>query len=274
MANPIHIFRHDAMATYFEVRLVTQDASYAKQAAQALWGIIDKTESELSRYLPTSEISLISNLTPGEVLQVSPRVFECLKLCLTYQAMTLGAFDPALGVYTQNRGQLLMDESSYHVAVENGPVSLDLGAFGKGYSLDLAAEELKAWDIDQALLVSGGSSLLALGSPEPEGWKIGIGGSVTGSYVHLKHNALGSSGTTVKGNHIINPLSQDNVDANRRTWAIAKTAAQADALSTAWMILDKEKIQSVCQTQTNISGIIQDLNNPKSLWTTTPSPLS
>lgn len=274
MANKTHIFRHDAMATYFEIRLVTEDASYAKQAAQAVWDVIDKTESELSRYLPTSEISLISNLTPGDVLKVSPRVFECLKLCLAYQTMTLGAFDPALGVYTQNRGQLLIDETSYHVAVEGGQVSLDLGAFGKGYSLDLAAEELKAWDIDQALLVSGGSSLLALGSPEAKGWKIGIGGSATNSYVYLKNNALGSSGTTVKGNHIINPLADENVDANKRTWAIAKTAAQADALSTAWMILDKEKIQSICQTQYNISGIIQDLTNPASLWATNPSPLS
>jgi len=274
VANTMHTFRHDAMATYFEARISAPDATYAKQAAQAIWSIIDLCESRLSRYQETSEISLINRLKPGEVQKVSPEVFECLKLCLNYQAITGGAFDPALGPYTEKRGQLLMDENSFLVGVEGGMISLDLGAIGKGYALDLAAEELLSWDIEQALLVSGGSSLLALNSPDPQGWKIGIGGAQTGRYLYLKNNALGSSGTAVKGEHIINPMTGQPAQSNRRTWAIAKSAAKADALSTAWMILDTDEIQSICQTDVTTGAVMQSMDNPKELWTTLPNPLS
>jgi thiamine biosynthesis lipoprotein len=273
MPNKIYTYRYDAMATYFELRIAHPDESYTKKVAQAVWSIIETTESRLSKYQQNSEIASISRLTPGEVHKVSPEVFHCLKLCISYQIMTDGAFDPALGSYASKRGQLLMDEDSFLVGVDGGSVSLDLGAIGKGYALDLAAEELHSWDINEALLVGGGSSLLALESPDPKGWKIGIGGSQTGSYLYLKNNALGSSGTSIKGDHILDPSTGKAFSTSRRTWAIANSAAQADALSTAWIILEPNKIQSICNTETNISAVIQDKNNPKVLWTTEPNPL-
>ena len=58
-------------------------------------------------------------------------------------------------------GRLLMDPERFTVRVQDGPVALDLGAIGKGFALDRMAEELEAWDVPRALLIAGGSSVLA-----------------------------------------------------------------------------------------------------------------
>ncbi len=222
------------MATYFEIRIAGGDSAYAGQAAQAAFGAIDRMEGLLSRFLETSEISQINRLQPGEVVRVSPDVFDCLEQALGLQELTRGAFDPALANRPPApRGQLLMDRESLLIGLEGGGISLDLGAIGKGYALDVAAGELRSWDVEKVLLIGGGSSLLALAAPVSEsdrGWEIALGGVSPPQRLFLENSALGSSGTAVKGEHIIDPRTGTPVPAGHRTWAVASSAAAADAL--------------------------------------------
>ena len=271
MADSVHIFRHHAMATFFEMRVAGGGDAYAGQAAQAAFAIIDRTEMRLSRFLEGSEISQINRLQPGEVLRVSVEVAACLAQAIELQALTHGAFDPGLGgpptALLQrvgdnafHRGQLLIDNESLLVGVEGGPVSLDLGAIGKGFALDLAAEELRDWELPRTLLNGGGSSLLSFTGPGAgldKQWEIGIGGDRPTHRLFLENNALGSSGTAVKGEHILDPDTGKPVPSGRRTWAIAPTAAAADALSTAWMILPLDEIETICAERQGIGAIVQ-----------------
>jgi len=270
MPEAIHTFRHEAMATYFEIRIAGAKSDYAGQAAQAAFAVIERAEALLSRYLESSEISQINQLQPGEVVRVSPEVFDCLEQSLRLQEMTRGAFDPALGApVAASRGQLLMDRDSLLIGLQGAPVSLDLGAIGKGYGLDLAASELGSWDIGRALLIGGGSSLLALGdsgsAPTP-GWEISLGGVSPLRRLVLDNRALGSSGTAVKGEHIIDPRTGQPVPAGHRTWAAAATAAAADALSTAWMVLSPVEIEEICAAHPGIGAIVQSENSGAPLW--------
>ena len=68
----------------------------------------------------------------------------------------------------------LTDAASGEILLEKDipELSLDLGAVGKGYALDLAAEELAGSDTSGAVLAAGGS-ILAYGD-KGEPWKIGI----------------------------------------------------------------------------------------------------
>ncbi len=247
---PQRIHRHEAMATWFEVRISAEDVTYTAQAAQEIFARIDRLEALLSRYREDSEVRQLGRLARGETMRLHPDTAACLRKALDLAATTGGAFDPALGHLrpastlqpdtSLPRGRLLLDPEQPLAACEGGPVHLDLGAIGKGYALDVAAELLREWDLPHALLLSGGSSLLALDAPPgTAGWEIGL---TTRQSIWLSNTALGASGATVKGEHILDPRDGVARHGFFRTWASAGTAAAADALSTAAMLLERAEL--------------------------------
>jgi len=52
------------MATYFEVRIADEERTYASQAAQAAFDLLDKLESQLSRFRPTATSRRLHNSRP------------------------------------------------------------------------------------------------------------------------------------------------------------------------------------------------------------------
>lgn len=272
-----HVFQHEAMATTFEIRIAGQPAAYARQAAEACFTLADRLEDLLSRYRESSDIACINRLAPGEVFRVSADTAACLALALELSALTGGAFDPTLGheidqlrsgtALPTTRGRLLLDAEGLAVQVLDGPVSLDLGAIGKGFALDRMAALLGEWGIDRALFIGGGgSSLLALDGPaDSEAWEIGVG--EPSRALPLRHRAVGASGTSVKGEHILDPVTRQPARGPVRAWAFDASAAAADALSTAWMVLTTPEVAEVCALRPGAGAIIQPVAGPHALVT-------
>ena len=90
--SEIHVFKHHAMATHFEVRIAGEEKTYAAQAAQAAFAVTDELESKLSRFRANSEISHLAQLGLGETMRVSTPVFACLQLAKKMETATHGAF--------------------------------------------------------------------------------------------------------------------------------------------------------------------------------------
>ncbi len=256
--------RHEAMATWFELRIAHEDATYAGQAALEAFALVDRLENQLSRYREDSEICQIGRLAPGESLQLNTDTFACLRLALDLHATTGGAFDPALGHWnrpgetppagTTPRGRLVLFPDDHAVQCEDGPVQLDLGAIGKGFALDLVAAQLREWELPRALLVAGGSSLLALDGPAAgEEWELTL---TQRQSIWIANASVGASGAAVKGAHILDPRSGQPTHCHARTWAHAPSAAAADALSTAWMLMDRDEIAEICRRQPGVGAAI------------------
>ena len=238
------------MATWFELHLVTDDTAYAGQAAVEAFALVDRLEALLSRYREDSEISQINRLAPEKHLRLSAETFACLRLALDLRAETGDAFDPTLG----HLGRLVLFPEEHIVLCEDGPVHLDLGAIGKGFALDLVAEHLREWELPRALLVAGGSSLLALDSPsDGTDWELTL---TKRQSIWITNAAIGASGAAVKGAHILDPRNGEPCQRHARTWACASSAAAADALSTAWMLLDREEIETVCTRRPETGGAL------------------
>ena len=53
---------------------------------------------------------------------------------------------------------------------------------------------------------------------------------------------MSGSGIAVKGDHILDPRNGEPVRARARAWALASTAAESDALSTACMVLSEDEM--------------------------------
>lgn len=246
MPSATHSFAHEAMTTTFEVIVAGQKREYARQASAAVFREIDRIEKLLNKYDPGSDVGQINLLKPGTSMRVSIETLECMEKSIWAHEISDGLFDPTLGSGFQwleiNRPRFLIGWK------KKGAGKLDLGGIGKGYAIDKAAEILADWEIPEAVVNGGTSTVLALGKE----WKLGVGGpwgkKVGLTTIKLKNQALSGSGTEVKGGHIINPATGKPATRHLAAWAIHPSAATSDALSTTFMMMAPEKITTLCAT--------------------------
>jgi FAD:protein FMN transferase len=244
----IHQFNHGAMATHFQVRIADQEKTYAAQAAQASFDLLDRLESRLSRFRPNSDIAQLAQLAPGEKLRVSEPAFACLQIAKRMEEATQRAFcstpaalqtQPSLPLWELAPGE-------HSIVCVSGRLDFDLGAIGKGFALDRMAELIREWDCPSFLLVAGGSSILAGDAPPgAPGWSCGLGDDESPHRIYLAHASLSGSGLAVKGAHILDPRTGQPAPRQSRSWILAETAAESDALSTACMVLSESELNAL-----------------------------
>lgn len=276
-----HRFTTHAMATTFDVFINHDDAdaTYAQQAADAAFQEIRRLEDELSRFRATSDIYRLGQLQAGESILVGMAAWDCLSLAKAMHEETNGAFDitigPLMSLWVTSEGEprqvnketlekarqiigsqrFNMDFDTMSVTVHASGMIFDLGALGKGYALDQAADVLQDWKIANFVLNAGDSTILAIGAPSgKEAWPLTLGGGAKS--LPLTNRAVSGSGFAVKGAHIMNPRLFAPVPIrNRRTYALAPTAALSDALSTAFMVMEKEEIDALCTRYEGVESL-------------------
>ena len=264
----IHHFNHAAMATHFQVRIGSDDKAYAAQAAQAAFDLVDSLESRLSRFRADSDITRISDLSPGQTMRLSEPAFACLQIAKWMGEATYNAFCPTPDALKTQPSlphwNLLPDDHS--ILCVHGRLEFDLGAIGKGFALDRMAALLRDWDCPSFLLVAGGSSILAGDQPTGHlGWSCGLGEDDSSQRLLLTHASLSGSGLAVKGNHILDPRTGRPALRQNRAWVLADTASESDALSTACMVLSEPEIKEVLAQNDSWLAFLQTGNSVESI---------
>jgi len=247
------------MAAEFRLTFIEPDPVYARQAAATAFAELGQIENRLSRYVETSDLFRINRLGRGQATVVHVDTFQCLRVALQVQVATDGAFDAAYGscsTAAPGCGPLIeLIEAGCVVRVLADGVRLDLGGIGKGFALDRMAALLAEWDITAALLCASTSTVLALDAPPGEpGWAVHVGADQSPQRLLLANQAISSSGTTVRGDHIIAPHTGRPAEGAFRAWSIAPTAAEADALSTAFMVMGESEIREYCRRHPQVSA--------------------
>lgn len=151
------------------------------------------------------------------------------------------------------QGHVHLDPARRTVAFDRAGVVLNLGSIGKGYAVDRAAAVVRDhWWPTGALVHGGQSSVYALGSPPwrfAGRWEIALrnpfrSGSTLG-ILNVRNRGVGTSGAafqtfSVGGRrygHILDPRTGEPPEHGPASvTVVAPTAAEADALSTAFYL--------------------------------------
>jgi len=287
----VHEFADEAMGTTWGIVIAGVDAEYARTAALAAFEELHRLETELSRFNPASDVSQIGRLRAGQAVRVGLDTFACLKASARVYAATDGAFDVTLGrlqnLWWPKEGRadppdaheiakarrctgmhlLILDEGQHAVGARAGRVTVDLGGIGKGYAVDQMVELLKDWSIESALVHGGRSTVFGLGTPPgKDGWPIAAYGpgkkpGTLGS-AHLRDQALSGSGSPPGSRHVLDPRTGRPAEGNLGAWVVTARATDADALSTAFLVMRPEEVEHYCRQHAGTSGMLLGEKEP------------
>ncbi len=286
--------KRQAMATQFEA-LFPLGTPQAYQAGAAALDEVDALEAQLTVYRADSEMSLINQHAPRVPVKASANLFDLLLLCRHLHVQTHGAFDPALGVLIKTWGffrrqgsvpepealaaarqqsgmaHVQLDSAEQTVAYDVPGLEINLGSIGKGFALDQAIKRVRQeYGIKDVLLHGGQSSVFAMGR-EPgaqAGWQVqladaDLAGSSLG-WFWLQNRGLGISSATYQNlefegrklSHHLDPRTGWPVEGLACAAATAPSAAEADALATAFFLLGVEETKTYLQTHPQIGAVL------------------
>ncbi len=156
-------------------------------------------------------------------------------------------------------------------------VRLNFGSIGKGYALDRCAEVLRQAGVEDFLVHGGQSSVLARGAQTaraesresgPKHWSVGVRHPLRPdrrlAEIRLGDRALATSGSRgqsfVHGGrrygHILDPRTGQPAEGVLSATAVAPTAAEADALSTAFYVMGPQRTLDFCQSRPEIAAMM------------------
>jgi len=277
--SPFAAFRHSTriMDCRFEVVTPGPNVSLQRNAACRVIEKWQHLHRLFNRFDPNSEISVINRATPGQAVSVDEDVAACLQIAERLRVDTGGAFDiEASAVEDSERPKrkavrdrswgLEKSKKRYRIRLSNPGFCvgsyLDFGGIAKGYALDRGLEILQQCEVESSLLIGGTSTVLALGSPSADvpGWLVsmaeGWGCPELFTKVWLKDRALSASGTRKRGPHIKDPKKGGPAQGHLAAWASYTSAAEADALSTAFMVMETDEVEALCDRDIRVSALV------------------
>jgi len=272
-AGELALLSRRAMYCQFEIALPEAEGP-ALAAGQEALGLAGALERQLSVFLPESELSRLNAEAASRPVALEQGLFDLLWRCRQWWEQTGGAFDPSAGplmclwreAATAGRppapsqvealrplvgmGQVRLDPQGRTVRFGRPGMSLDLGAVGKGYAVDRIAQRLQQQGVASALVHAGHSSIYALGAPPwGKGWSLEVADPRPGRppvvRLHLCGRGMSTSGAGMRGfehagrryGHLLDPRTGWPAEALLGVSAVAASAAEAEALSTALFTL-------------------------------------
>lgn len=273
-----------AMGTRFDAVFAQTNPQTAQKAFEALKTQVLRLEKLMNRFDSESPLAQLNQQAARQSVKTDPELWHILERCKQYNQATLSAFDPGLYALSRlwgiEHGKMIRKtspekaeiqktlrfsgirhvklEQNHHVSFASPSVELDLGAFAKGYALDKIKTLLAEFSIENAILSFGESSVLALGRhPAGNCWKIGIENIfATGSYVasfSLSDQSLSTSGLHPSAlpvspqnyGHVLSPFTGCPVHGLRSVAVAAPSATCAEVLSTAMLVLPRERFREI-----------------------------
>jgi thiamine biosynthesis lipoprotein len=237
-----------------------------------------RLERLFSLYIEDSDLVRLNR--SGILVNPAPEFVELLQASLWYAELTDGMFDPTVQplweLYAnhfakvdpdpagpdQSSVEAVLARVGYHrllvsrdrIVAPKG-VALTLNGIAQGYITDRVVNLLRSQGIAHSLVDMG--EIRAIGThPDGRPWEVGIAdpdsSARTQSELPIVDRAVSTSGAyglrfdpAGRFNHLFNPVLGTCGHLYRSVTTIAKTATTADALSTAFSLMDRSRIRTL-----------------------------
>ncbi|MDG2389490.1 MAG: FAD:protein FMN transferase [Planctomycetaceae bacterium] len=282
-----------AMAADFVIMMNPGPADQVLVASDVLQEI-HQLEQEMTVYKSDGELYLLNQLAKSGASQaVSPRLHEVIQLSIQIAEQTHGAYDPTSGPLidlwksARQEGEiptveqiestlrkcgyqhLLLDQSTKTLSYGVDGLELNLGGIGKGYAIDCLGHQLKTRSQTNWLMHGGKSSLFAAGQHHQSGgWPVGVRNPLFPNErlatLMLRNQGMSTSGAGIqffrhqgkRYGHLLDPRTGLPAENVLSVTVLAPTAAEADALSTAFFVMGLEKTGEYCDTHPEIGVML------------------
>lgn len=259
------------MGTLCTAEIDAADTAAGAAAAEAAFAEIARLEGLLSSWRDDSEIARLNALGAGESLRCSPATYEVLVAARSLAEVTAGAFDPTIEPLVRawdlrGRGRvpgedelaaalarvgwdrLRLGEDGLAAGFDTPGMAVDLGGIGKGFALDHAFAALEARGVRRARFNFGGE-ICAISDGAP--WPVTVADPADRLRpviaFELEEGAVSTSGQSersfrAKGRdfgHVLDPRTGWPVAHSGSVTVVAGSATQADALSTALLVMGR-----------------------------------
>ena len=267
------------MGTTYSIKIKTADAVVNQEKIRAdIEKILLEINQKMSTYIVDSELSVINFSNSLDSNLISDDLFKVISHANTISKTTNGAFDITVGplvnlwgfgpnksenkipsneeieLIKKNIGykKIYLNKQTTSIKKLHPDLYIDLSGIAKGFAVDKIALYLNSYNLENYLVEIGGE-LIAKGTNEDnEVWQIGIENpnNNLAKIIGLKDIAMATSGdyrnyfekNGVRYSHTINPNTGKPIKHKLASVTVLdKTAMNADALATAFMVLGPAK---------------------------------
>jgi thiamine biosynthesis lipoprotein len=276
------------MGTVFEIAAYDQTSEHASVALENAFQEIVRVDNLLSNYKTDSALSSLNRSAHFHAEKVPSDLYRVVEESVRFSRLSGGKFDISIAPLVDLWKAAIAGEGAPSLAkqqaaracvgyekIELTPpdqitfhsscLRLDLGAIGKGYAVDCAAEVLRSSGIRNALINAGGSTILAMGSPpDQNAWLVHLRDPShrVDPQVMLKDQSVSTSEQTAPSllgddtaGHIIDPDTGTPLRTEFAVSVIAQTGTLSDALSTTSLLLGPAKGKGLVQRMPDVSAI-------------------
>lgn len=253
------------MGTVIHLKVVSVDEETARNAINSTYAAMDRLAMMLTWRNPHSPLCQLNRT--GNLSNAPVELLAVLAQAQKFGDLSEGAFDitvqpileqlragQSIGSGTNqlvDYRKVLISGSTISFQIPGMAITLD--GIAKGYVVDNGVEKLKQLGFEQVLVEAGGDLAVSSQGFFPEAWKVGIASprpEKLDGYVaafSITQGALATSGDYLNwfsadksSHHIIDPAIYRSPSELASVTVYAPTATEADALSTAIMVMGTE----------------------------------
>jgi thiamine biosynthesis lipoprotein len=286
--------RRRAMACEFAVQYHVSDDVPTDDILEA-FDLIDDLETQMTVYREQSQVIDINQQAADGPVEVESGLFNLLELSERLSQETAGAFDitssPLSRVwgFMRREGRMPSDDEIetarsgvgfQHVELDSSQrtirflqpgVEINLNSIGKGYALDVVARQLSDLGVNNYLWHGGSSSVLARGknrADSHQAWTLGLRHPLHPerplAEFYLRDQALATAGGATQFfeyegrlySHIFDPRTGWPAAGIFTSTVIAPTAAEADALATAFFVMGADEVEEYCSKHPEVGAVL------------------
>jgi len=251
---------------YFVPEEIDDVSSWKSSLERKILQTVELFDQRYSRFRKDSLVWQLA-LSTKKQHKISDEFADILSFGFKLKELTKGRFNPAVGFVLESLGydseysfqeKTISQKISLEWKLENlklhtpNPVLFDIGAWGKGYLIDMVAAVLESEGVKH-YLVDGGGDVRGTSKPDNTPWKVPLVHPLKEqqafAVVELKNFALACTGSTLRafGNyhHLVDPYSYQSVKDVLGVYTQALTATQADGAATALFVDELENTQDL-----------------------------